>query len=124
MNEGVMDFGSGLNVQRYDDSVLLQVELKGVPGPAAFGLHDVEGDALEQVFEGGTYPYAVLLQWFKPGGVCSAVHLFKEFGLVSGRWGVFWARYAKRCAASNGWLILRWFCRAAVGSVALFWVAQ
>ena len=55
--------------------------MERVSGPAAFGLHDVEGNASEQVLEGGAYPYAVPLQWFEPRGTRGTIHPLEELGL-------------------------------------------
>ena len=71
--------GRGLDIGGDDDSVLPQVQLERVPGPAPFRLHDIERDASEKILEGRPDPDAVPLQWFEPGRERGDLYPLQEF---------------------------------------------
>ena len=68
-HEPLMD-GHSLDIWGDDDGVFSQVQLEGVPSPTTFGLHDIEGDALQQILKCGSDPDPMPLYWLKVSGTC------------------------------------------------------
>ena len=60
--------GRSLDIWGNDDGVFSQVQLEGVPGPTTFGLHDIEGDASQQILERGSDPDPVPLYRLEVSG--------------------------------------------------------
>ena len=68
---------SSLHVRCEDCGVVPEILVKGVAVPASFRFHDVEWEAAEEVFQGGTDADGVSLQTgkFRGGcGLCQTPH--------------------------------------------------
>ena len=70
--------GHSLDIWGDDDSVFSQVQLEGVPGPTTFGLHDIEGDASQQILKHGSDPDPMPLYRLEVSGTCHLCYSIQE----------------------------------------------
>ena len=65
------------------------VEHECITGPSTFDLHDIKGDAPQQILKGGTNSDTVTLEGLQTSGACGFGELSEEPGLCEGSVPVF-----------------------------------